>query len=232
VAEKKLKMIVGLGNPGDKYKNTRHNAGFMVVGLFAEKLGLAEARTSWPNLLAWGKTEGQKVLLVWPQTFMNNSGPAVKRVLDYYKISPSDLLVVHDEMDLPVGRLKFSRGGGYAGHRGVQSILEEIPQDFDRLRFGVGRPTKGDHFKEKSMDYVLSPFSSLESQAVDETLNKAAGLIEVWAVRNLAAAQRLGNRSEKPPKPEKEALTADEDLKPEAAGEAKAKKEPKNALAQ
>jgi PTH1 family peptidyl-tRNA hydrolase len=199
VADKEIKMVVGLGNPGSKYQNTRHNAGFMAVALFAEKLGLTDSRSSGPNLIAWGEAGGVKALLVWPQTYMNNSGPAVRSVLDFYKISPTNLLVVHDEMDLPVGRLKFSQGGGTAGHKGLESILEVLPKNFDRLRLGIGRPEKT-VFLEKAMDYVLAPFSSLETALVDQTLKRAAELIEVWVAKNLAAAQRLGNRGEKPQK--------------------------------
>jgi PTH1 family peptidyl-tRNA hydrolase len=216
-------MVVGLGNPGSRYQNTRHNAGFMALALFAVKLGEENTRVSGSSLLAKGRVGGQKVLLVWPQTYMNNSGQAVREVFDYYKISPENLLVVHDEMDLPLGRVKFCRGRGSAGHKGLESIFNHLSSDFDRLRFGVGRPAKT-AFEEGVIDYVLSPFTSLESETVDKTLKWAADLIEVWVAQNLAAAQRLSNRTEKEKTPK-----AKVGLVPEKAPEKTLEKAPDTA---
>jgi PTH1 family peptidyl-tRNA hydrolase len=207
LAENDFKMVAGLGNPGDRYQNTRHNAGFMALALFAVKLGQENVKVSGSNLLAKGRVGNQKVLLVWPQNYMNNSGPAVREVLDYYKVSPENLLVVHDEMDLPLGRVKLCRGRGSAGHKGLESLFECLKTDFDRLRFGVGRPVKT-AFEPGVIDYVLSPFTSLETELVDKTLKKAADLIEVWVAQNLAAAQRLGNRTEKEKTPKAKAPVA------------------------
>ncbi|MDR1577362.1 MAG: aminoacyl-tRNA hydrolase [Deltaproteobacteria bacterium] len=200
MVEKVLKMVVGLGNPGAKYQNTRHNAGFMAVAQYAQQKELDNPRTGGACLLTWGKAEGQKFLLAWPQSFMNNSGQAIRKVLDYYRVEPENLLVLHDEMDLPLGRLKATKGGGAAGHRGIESILEHIPNNFDRLRIGVGRPPKTG-FETTNVDYVLSPFTSLETEILDKTLLWAADIIQIWLLKNLASAQMLANRSEpRPPK--------------------------------
>jgi PTH1 family peptidyl-tRNA hydrolase len=216
VEEKERKLVVGLGNPGPKYQNTRHNAGFMALALFAEKQGLENPSVSGQSLLSFGKVAGQKVVLAWPQAFMNNSGPPTRKVLDYYKINPSNMLVVHDEMDVPLGRLKFSRGGGSAGHRGLESLLEVIPAEFDRLRFGVGRPPKT-AILAKTMDYVLAPFNSLEIELLDKTLIWAADLIRVWVTMGLAKAQMLGNRAE-PAQPKKPKPKPDSQASPATAG--------------
>ncbi|MDR1608420.1 MAG: aminoacyl-tRNA hydrolase [Deltaproteobacteria bacterium] len=202
--------MVGLGNPGPKYQNTRHNAGFMAVAHFANKRGLEDPRRNGNSLLTWGKVEGQKVLLAWPQRFMNNSGEEVKKIVDFYKVAPENLLVVYDEMDLPVGRIKVSKGGGAAGHRGVESLVEALPNTFDRLRFGVGRPPKN-NFGHSNIDYVLGPFNSLESEAVDKALDWSADIIRIWLIKNLAGAQMLANRNEPRPTKKTKPLTEGEE---------------------
>jgi PTH1 family peptidyl-tRNA hydrolase len=203
------KVVAGLGNPGPQYQNTRHNMGFMTLAQMAQDRGFENPVKFKKSLLTKGRVEGQKVLLVWPQTYMNLSGLAVEEVLSYYRLTVEDLLVIHDEMDLPLGRLKLTKGGGTAGHNGLGSLVEELSADFDRFRLGIGRPEKN-AFYEGYYDYVLSPFNSLEIPLVDEVIERAAKATAIWVNEGLAAAQRLVNI--KKPNASKK---ASEDLKDE-----------------
>ena len=182
-------LIVGLGNPGPRYEYTRHNAGFLAAGRLAAKAGFAPPARFRQSLIAHGLAAGVRTILAWPQTLMNLSGQAVLELAAFYKIPGRDILVLHDEMDLPPGRLKLSLGGGPAGHRGLCSILELLKADFCRLKIGIGRPA-GDEV----VDYVLDRFSSQEWPLVDETLDKAAEAALTWAERGLGPAQNLVNR--------------------------------------
>jgi PTH1 family peptidyl-tRNA hydrolase len=220
--DKEPKLIVGLGNPGEEYRNTRHNAGFMILAVLADKHRLEDPKRSGPCLVTKARLEGQKLIMVWPQTYMNNCGPAVRRLVDFYKVPAGRILVLHDELDLPLGRIRFSKGGSSGGHKGLESIMSEISAPFDRLRFGIGRPPK-DGFITKIIDYVLSPFSSLEDEKVDKTLAWSADLVRIWAVKNLAAAQMLGNRTERAPAKKPKPKTEDGENKeaaPPAGGAA------------
>lgn len=160
-----MKLIIGLGNPGDKYIGTRHNVGFEIV----EKI-----RSDW-NFSQWEFnkkfnaeiSKGNEALLVKPQTFMNLSGTAVKGILDFYKLTPDDIIVIHDDLDIPVGNYKISKNVSSAGHNGIDSIIENIgTQDFTRIRIGVemeaGRQTR----KIPGEDYVLQKFSEDESEKI------------------------------------------------------------------
>ncbi len=149
-----IKLIVGLGNPGQQYQKTRHNAGF----LFLDQL-LTEKNTAWKNesrfqgLLAKCSVAGRQVLLLKPQTFMNKSGVAVGKVARYYKIQPDEILVVHDELDFEEGIVRLKQGGGHGGHNGLRDIISHLGSaDFFRLRIGIGRPVS----TRKVVDYVLS----------------------------------------------------------------------------
>ncbi|MDR1085489.1 MAG: aminoacyl-tRNA hydrolase [Deltaproteobacteria bacterium] len=195
MSEKEMKVLVGLGNPGPEYQNTRHNAGFMVLALMARKYALEIPKKSGSSLIAAAKLEDRKVLLVWPQSYMNNSGPPVRKILDYYKVSPASLLVIHDEMDLPLGRFKLTKGGGDGGHKGIESILREVPLDFARLRVGIGRPDKSNPFRSV-INFVLSSFTSLEEQEADKALDTASELACVWVTQGLVKAQGIGHRSD------------------------------------
>jgi PTH1 family peptidyl-tRNA hydrolase len=134
-----MKLIVGLGNPGEKYEKTRHNVGFILLSLLAEKMEINfEFNSNFNAEIAEIKTEKEKLLLCKPQTFMNNSGQAVSKVMNYYKIDSNDLLVIQDEMDLPFGKIRFSNNSSSAGHKGIKSIIDYLgTQEFRRLRFGV-----------------------------------------------------------------------------------------------
>ena len=147
-------LIVGLGNPGIEYRDTRHNIGFKVIEEWAFNLGIALKEDMYAKY-AIIQFDEKKVILQCPLTFMNLSGKAVKAYVDYYDIQGENIMVVHDDLDLPVGRLKITRNGGSGGHKGVSSIIEALnTKDFARLKIGIGRPRYG----EKIEDFVLSPF--------------------------------------------------------------------------
>jgi PTH1 family peptidyl-tRNA hydrolase len=152
-----MHLIVGLGNPGDKYKDTRHNIGFSVVDKFVKaKLSLFSSIKAWrkEEKLACDISHLKDIFLIKPTTYMNLSGMAVQRVVSYYKIEPKNIIVVHDDIDLPLGKVRIRRGGASAGHRGVQSIIKELKtDDFVRVRLGIGR---GRLDTTKSTDVNLS----------------------------------------------------------------------------
>jgi len=162
-------LVVGLGNPGPQYAATRHNAGFMAVDYIGDRLGIRFDADLCKSLVAAGEYEGRELTLAKPQTFMNLSGRAVSALIDRLSLSPDDLTVIHDDIDIPLGKVKEKRGGGSAGHNGIGSIIEEIGTgDFRRLRIGVGRPSKGGDASE----FVLSPFEENERDAINESIEK------------------------------------------------------------
>ena len=180
-----MKVIVGLGNPGEKYEKTRHNLGFMALDTLLSKLESVE-KTFWDkkkDLKAEIKQIKYKdiiLLLVKPATFMNNSGEAVTKILSYYKISPSELYVIHDDLDLPFGKIRVRFGGAAGGHHGVESIIEALKTDkFLRVRLGIGsneRAASGD--KHDIDDYVLGNISSAERGKVKTMMSETTKIIE------------------------------------------------------
>ncbi|MDR2302519.1 MAG: aminoacyl-tRNA hydrolase [Deltaproteobacteria bacterium] len=197
-----FKIIFGLGNPGKQYQNTRHNAGYMALATLAQLKNFSDPIRSGRSLVTKGKIEGQKVILAWPQTYMNNSGHAVKDLLNFYKLPSSNILVIHDDMDINVGRLKASSGGGSGGHNGLISIANELSGDFDRLRVGIGRPDKG-IFGGDYAPYVLSSFSPGELDDLDRSLLLAAECAVIWLNKGMSACQRKANAKPKTPKAQK-----------------------------
>lgn len=168
-------IFCGLGNPGKEYEKTRHNFGFLTLSAFAEKHNLVFHLE--PSLESEVAEYRQKALLLKPLTYMNLSGRAVKKALKYYGESPQNLLVIYDDLDLPLGRIKLLPKGGSGGHRGVSSIIEAIgTEDFPRLKLGIGRPERGVNPK----DYVLSPFKEEEWPIVQKVLERA-----VFALKSL-----------------------------------------------
>lgn len=180
-----MKLIIGLGNPGRKYANTRHNIGFMVLDELARALGCAVDKKHCRSLVGQGFSEGQKVLLAKPQTFMNNSGEAVLELLNYYQDSMDDLIVIHDDLDLEFGRIRFKTGGGTGGHNGLKSISHYLNSpDYDRLKIGIGRP-KGFMQVES---YVLSEFSSAEAVQLPKIIAAARDGLIIWAREGIRQA--------------------------------------------
>lgn len=159
-------MLAGLGNPGRRYSSTRHNVGFMAVDFICERLGADFRENICFSLVAKAKFEGEEVVLAKPQTYMNLSGAAVSALLKHFSINTGDLTVIHDDVDIPLGKVKEKISGGSAGHKGVASIIEGVGTgDFRRLRMGVGRPAEG----VDTDDHVLSPFGKDERSIIAET---------------------------------------------------------------
>ncbi|MEQ8227430.1 MAG: aminoacyl-tRNA hydrolase [Rhodospirillales bacterium] len=163
-------LLVGLGNPGPSYRDNRHNVGFMAVDAIHGRWRLGPYRNKFHGDLAEGAIGGEKILLLKPQTYMNESGRAVQAVMTFYKLKPADVIVFHDEMDLAGGKLRVKQGGGHAGHNGLRNIQAHVGADFRRVRIGVGHP--GD--KEKVIGHVLKDFSKDEAQWRDKLLDAIA----------------------------------------------------------
>lgn len=150
-------LLVGLGNPGPEHQRQRHNVGFMAVDAIAARYGFAPYRRRFQGDLSEGLLDGHKTLLLKPGTYMNNSGRAVGEAAHFYKLAPSDVLVVHDELDLAAGKIRLKTGGGHAGHNGLRSIDAAIGPDYRRLRIGIGHPGK-----DNVLGYVLQNFTQAE----------------------------------------------------------------------
>lgn len=188
------KLICGLGNPGMEYAGNRHNLGFLVLDALSQRLRAQLNQRKFDGRFGQGTLGSHRVLLFKPETFMNTSGTAVATAARFYKVSPGDLLVIHDELDLPFGRLQLKLGGGSGGHRGVESIIEWLGSDeFARLRLGIGKP-EGPGAKEQVVGHVLSDFEPDELKALPELIGRAADAAEAWAVDGLAAAMNRFNR--------------------------------------
>ena len=186
-------LLVGLGNPGREYRDSRHNAGFMIIDRLAADLGVKLTRVQNRALTGSGVIGGAKIVLAKPQTFMNLSGEAVSGLVRFYKIPHEKLLVIHDDIDLPFGVLRMRPGGGSAGQKGVQSIIERIgTQDFPRLRFGIGRPagSKG------GAGYVLNHFHAEEQKELPFLIDAAAAAVRVFVTDGLEAAMNRYNGSQ------------------------------------
>ncbi|WP_253260412.1 aminoacyl-tRNA hydrolase [Moorella sp. E308F] len=166
-----MQMVVGLGNPGLSYEATRHNAGFMVLDLLADELGIDFNSSQHQALIGRGMVGERRVLLVKPQTYMNNSGRAVAPLARWYGIAPAEMVIVHDDLDLAPGRMRIRPAGSSGGHRGLQSIINALGTTaVPRLKIGIGRPQEG----QNVVDYVLQPFSEDDWALVSPVLLKAA----------------------------------------------------------
>lgn len=194
-----MKLIVGLGNPGTQYARHRHNAGFMVVDRLHARAYGSEWREKHVGLASRAVIAGHEVTLLKPQTFMNLSGRSVVRAMQQMGIAIKDVLVIHDELELPFGELRAKVGGGHGGHNGLRDITATAGADFGRIRVGIGRPAQG------AVDaYVLSPFSKDEGAQVDALLDRAADLVETAIAQGLDAAIAKTTPGKKsPPKPSK-----------------------------
>jgi PTH1 family peptidyl-tRNA hydrolase len=172
-----VKIVVGLGNPGDQYKDTRHNIGWMVLDRVADRAGWAgRGRTRDAATIVMGRFRGLDLTLVKPQTYMNDSGLAVRKVLAREHAPLIDMLVVADDFSLPFGKLRFREGGSSGGHNGLKSIINEMQtEQFSRLRIGIGDPGSD------AVDHVLSPFATRQRRRLDELLDAAADAVETWA---------------------------------------------------
>lgn len=178
-------MILGLGNPGPRYELTRHNAGFWVVDNLADKYKIRLDRHKYFSCYGKGEIGGLEVILAKPMTYMNESGKAAKSLLSAFNIFPDHMVVVHDDIDLPLGKIKKKFKGGDGGQRGIRSTIQSVRTgDFARVRVGIGRPED----KDDIVDYVLSPFDEEDSGLVNEIMEEAVQTIE-------AALQEINKRS-------------------------------------
>lgn len=182
-------MVVGLGNPGPSYANTRHNVGFAVIERLAAKLNAPNPRRLHAALVSQCEVGDQTLVLVQPMTYMNRSGQAVRPLLDSFGLTPGDLLVVYDDVALPVGTLRIRRRGSAGGHNGMKSVISSLnSEEFARLRIGVGSP------EEKDLaDYVLSPFRLSERPLVDAAIEAAAEAVLVWVTSGVEEAMNRFN---------------------------------------
>jgi PTH1 family peptidyl-tRNA hydrolase len=188
-----MKLICGLGNPGREYERHRHNIGFMVVDELARRASAPLNQEKFDAVIGQGSLGGERVLFLQPQTYMNLSGRAVAQASRFYKISLEELLVVHDELDLPFGRLQLKAGGGAGGHNGLKSIIEQCSDAFARLRFGIGKPD-GPNAKERVSGHVLSGFNSEEDRQLEALIKTSADACEAWVKLGLGPAMNQFNR--------------------------------------
>jgi len=163
-------VIAGLGNPGEQYRRSRHNSGFMVVQRLASRAGVELTRRKFNGFYAEMRTGAGDALLVMPQTFYNRSGECVAGILGYFKVAVERLIVIHDEMDLPMGQIRIKRGGSDAGNRGVRSIAQALGPDFNRVRIGVGHPQGA----EDTINYIIKPMNDAEMRSFAPIFDRAA----------------------------------------------------------
>ena len=188
-------LIVGLGNPGEQYRSTRHNIGFLVVDQLIKKWGGEAFQEKWQALHAPASFRRKKLHIIKPLTFMNRSGKAVVQYYRFFKIIPDQLLVVHDDLDMTPGRIKLVKGGGAGGHNGIKSIVETLgTADFYRLKIGIGRPGKGGIHPDFPVEnYVLSNFDELEMKIVEARLLSLQQGVELFLQGETAKALGLLN---------------------------------------
>ena len=199
-----MRLIVGLGNPGREYASHRHNVGFMAVDELARRVKADAFRDKFSGEWARAEIAGEPAILLKPMTYMNESGRSVQPAMAFFKIAPADLVVLHDELDIPFGEVRLKVGGGHAGHNGLRSIMEQTGgADFARVRIGIGRPPPG--FRGEVASFVLSPFDPTERPALPALLKKAGDSVLDIARRGFAPAMTARNTRPKPPKPPKPA---------------------------
>lgn len=183
-------LIAGLGNPGSRYKNTRHNIGFMVVQTWAKSLNVSLTGRRFRSSYVRTVFQGKEVILLCPQTYMNLSGLALKECTDFFKLKKEDILVVHDDLDLSIGRIKTARNGGAGGHKGILSIFESLgTREFSRLKVGIGRPC----FSEPVEDFVLKPFYPEHRPLVEKVIGLALQACEMFVVEGIGKTMSIIN---------------------------------------
>jgi len=191
-----VKLIIGLGNPGRLYANNRHNVGFMCLNHFARTQGIRFDKKQGQARIGSGEVAGSQVVLAKPQTYMNLSGQSVSRLVKRFNINLSDLLVIYDDLDLPLGKIRIRRGGSSGGHKGIGSIITELgSQDFHRLRVGISRPVEdaGGISEFDIIAYVLSDFTAEEKQVVTQVVPRVSEAILCLLSEGLATAMNKYN---------------------------------------
>lgn len=182
-------LIVGLGNPGRKYRGNRHNIGFMAVDRLAQAHGIQGGKVQNKAIVADGRIAGKKVILAKPQTYMNASGDAVGPLASYYQIPHENILVIYDELDLPFGAIRLREKGGAGGHNGMKSIINHLGQDFPRMRLGIGRPPG----QMPPHAYVLQDFRPEELPLLNDILDEAVRAVETWLQDGIQMAMSRHN---------------------------------------
>jgi PTH1 family peptidyl-tRNA hydrolase len=189
-----MHLIVGLGNPGAEYSRTRHNIGWMIVDELARRHELRIEKKNHDARIGGGAISGQRVLLAKPQTYMNLSGKAVAALMNFYRIEPSKLLVVCDDLNLPVARLRLRAGGSDGGQNGLKSVAQMIgTRDYARLRFGIGMPPEAERQERGTAAYVLRPFAAEEIPHVEAAISRACECIETFIAAGVEAAMNQFN---------------------------------------
>lgn len=189
-----MKVVIGLGNPGKKYDGTRHNVGFVALAEISRRQAAPRPKAKFDAEIAEVTVTAERVVLAAPQTYMNNSGRSVRQLVDFYQLQPSDLLVVCDDMNLPVGKIRLRRGGSAGGQKGLADILRHLgTEEVPRLRIGVSRPPDN----RDAADYVLDRFSKAERATIDEMVTLAADAVDIWIARGIDAAMNKFNAADK-----------------------------------
>jgi PTH1 family peptidyl-tRNA hydrolase len=194
-----MKLIVGLGNPGRKYEQTRHNVGFMVAAKVAALIGASPSKVRFEGEIAEGvdRDADEKLVILWPHTYMNASGRSVRKACDFYKLSPDDLLVICDDLNLAAGRLRLRASGSAGGQKGIADIIRHLGTDsVARLRIGIDRPPQG----WDASDYVLGKFANEEKDKIETCTTDAAHAAIDWATKGIAFAMNRYNADPAPPK--------------------------------
>ena len=189
-----MKVIIGLGNPGKKYEKTRHNIGFIAIDSLRKKLNISDEREKFQALISEKNIDGEKVIFLKPQTFMNLSGNSVIEIVNFYKLdSKKDIIVIYDDMDLPFGDIRIREKGSSGGHNGIKSIISHIGEEFIRIKCGIGAKEKG------AIEYVLGEFNQTEQKILDEILDNIDNcVIEMITVQNMdRIMQKYNKKKEK-----------------------------------
>jgi PTH1 family peptidyl-tRNA hydrolase len=189
-------LLVGLGNPGSEYERTRHNLGFMVIDHLVERASAGPAKAKFGGELREGTLRGERVLLLKPMEYMNLSGQAVGKTAGFWKVAPAQVLVIHDELDLPWARMRVAAGGGPGGHNGLKSIISALGNDFPRLRLGIGKPPSG----REGASYVLSGFNKDEQAELPTFIADASDAVEAVLTQGITAAMNKFNAAKNPKK--------------------------------
>jgi PTH1 family peptidyl-tRNA hydrolase len=190
-SDHKVFLIAGLGNPGLRYKDTRHNIGFMVLQRWAKLLDVRLGSRGFSAKGGRARVLEQEIILLCPQTYMNESGRSVRACADYYRVEPENILIVHDDIDLDLGRIKVVKDGGAGGHKGVLSVFQHLgTRTFSRVKIGVGRP----RYDEPVEDYVLSPFYKDDEALVDKVIEGTIKACELFVGQGVVPAMNFINR--------------------------------------
>lgn len=185
-----MKLIVGLGNPGKKYDQTRHNVGFVVVEKIAALTSASPSKIRFEGLFAEATVVGEKIGLLWPQTYMNASGQSIRKAIDFFKLTAEDALVVCDDMNLPSGRIRLRPSGSAGGQKGLVDTIRHLQtESFPRMKIGIGRPPEG----WEVTDYVLGKFSGKESEKIELAATEAANAAICWVTDGVTLAMNRHN---------------------------------------